>query len=126
CGFPSNFDADYCYSLGYTTCALINAGLTGYLASVRNLAQPADEWDAGGAPLTMMMNLEERHGELKPVIRKALVELDGAPFKRFAAHRDQWALKTSYTFPGAVQYFGPPEIADAPTMTLQLEHGTGR
>ena len=124
CGFPSNFDADYCYSLGYTACALINAGLTGYVASVRNLALPADRWTAGGVPLTMMMGLEERHGKLKPVIRKALVELDGAPFKRFAAHRDQWAVKTSFVFPGAIQYFGPPEVADAPTLTLKLEQGT--
>ena len=124
CGFPSNFDADYCYSLGYTACAIINAGLTGYLTSVRNLAQPADEWDAGGAPLTMMMTLEEHHGKLKPVIRKALVDLDGAPFKRFAAHRDEWALKTNYAFPGAIQYFGPPAITDVPTMTLRLEQGT--
>ncbi|MCK4513830.1 MAG: diphosphate--fructose-6-phosphate 1-phosphotransferase, partial [Spirochaetaceae bacterium] len=121
CGFPSNFDADYCYSLGYTACALINAGLTGYLASVRNLARPADAWSAGGVPLTMMMNMEERHGQLKPVIRKALVDLDGAPFKRFAAHRDEWALKTNYAFPGAIQYFGPPEVADIPTMTLEIE-----
>jgi len=123
CGFPSNFDADYCYSLGYTACALINAGLTGYVASVRNLARPADEWDAGGVPLTMMMNMEERHGKLKPVIQKALVDLEGAPFKRFAANRDAWAVETMFTFPGAIQYFGPPEVADAPTVTLQLEHG---
>jgi diphosphate-dependent phosphofructokinase len=121
CGFPSNFDADYCYSLGYTACALINSNLTGYLASVRNLAKPADEWDAGGVPLIMMMNMEERHGKLKPVIRKALVELDGAPFKRFTSRRDEWALTTSFAFPGAIQYFGPPEIADAPTITLTLE-----
>ena len=123
CGFPSNFDADYCYSLGYTACALINSGLTGYIASVQNLAKPADEWTAGGVPLIMMMNMEERHGALKPVIRKALVELDGAPFRLFAAHRDEWAVKTSFTFPGAVQYFGPAEVADAPTITLRLEHG---
>jgi diphosphate-dependent phosphofructokinase len=123
CAFPSNFDADYCYSLGYAACVLINAGLTGYLASVQDLAKPADEWKAGGIPLTSMMNLEERHGAMKPVIRKALVELSGAPFKRFAAHRQEWALKTSFTFPGAIQYFGPPEVADAPSMTLRLEHG---
>ncbi len=123
CAFPSNFDADYCYSLGYTACVLINAGMTGYLASVRNLARPADEWRAGGVPLTTMMNMEERHGAMKPVIRKALVELSGAPFKRFAAHREEWALKTSFTFPGSIQYFGPPEVADAPSMTLRLEHG---
>ncbi len=123
CAFPSNFDADYCYSLGYTACVLINAGLTGYLAAVRHLARPADEWQAAGIPLTMMMNMEERHGEMKPVIRKALVELSGEPFRRFAAHRDEWALRTAYRFPGAIQYFGPTEVCDAPSMTLQLESG---
>ena len=123
CAFPSNFDADYCYSLGYAACVLINADLTGYLASVQNLAKPASEWKAGGIPLTSMMNMEERHGAMKPVIRKALVELDGAPFKRFGAHREEWALKTSYTFPGAIQYYGPTEICDAPSMTLRLESG---
>jgi len=123
CAFPSNFDADYCYSLGYAACVLINAGLTGYLASVRNLARPAEEWQAGGIPLTTMMNMEERHGAMKPVIRKALVELSEAPFRRFAAHREVWALKTSFTYPGAIQYFGPPEVSDAPSMTLRLEHG---
>jgi pyrophosphate--fructose-6-phosphate 1-phosphotransferase len=122
CGFPSNFDADYCYSLGYAACVLISAGLTGYIASIRNLARPADEWDAGGVPLTMMMNMEERHGKLKPVIRKALVELDGTPFKTFQRSREEWALKTSYAYPGAIQYFGPAEVADVPTLTLQLEH----
>ncbi|MFW6292564.1 MAG: diphosphate--fructose-6-phosphate 1-phosphotransferase, partial [Spirochaetota bacterium] len=123
CAFPSNFDADYCYSLGYAACVLINASLTGYLASVQELAKPASEWKAGGIPLTSMMNMEERHGSMKPVIRKALVELDGAPFKRFAAHREEWALKTSYIFPGAIQYYGPAEICDAPSMTLRLESG---
>ena len=121
CAFPSNFDAGYCYSLGYTACVLINAGLTGYLAAVRHLAHPADEWQAAGIPLTMMMNMEERHGAMKPVIRKALVELSGEPFRRFAAHRDEWALRTAYRFPGAIQYFGPPQVCDAPSMTLRLE-----
>jgi pyrophosphate--fructose-6-phosphate 1-phosphotransferase len=121
CAFPSNFDADYCYSLGHTASLLIAGGLTGYLASVRNLSKPADEWSAGGVPLTMMMNMEERHGKMKPVIKKALVELDGAPFKRFAAHRDQWALKTSFLFPGAIQYYGPSEVCDQPSSTLRLE-----
>ena len=123
CAFPTNFDADYCYSLGYTACALTAAGLTGYLASVRNLARPADSWTAAGVPLTMMMNLEERHGTMKPVIRKALVELEDEPFRRFAAHREEWAVKTSYTYPGAIQYFGPPEVCDTPSMTLRLEQG---
>lgn len=125
CAFPSNFDADYCYSLGYTACVLINAGLTGYLSSVQNLARPSSEWTAGGIPLTMMMNMEERHGAMKPVIRKALVELSGAPFRRFAAHREEWAVKTSFRFPGAIQYFGPAEVADAPSMTLSLESEEG-
>ncbi len=123
CAFPSNFDADYCYSLGYTACVLINAGLTGYLAAVCNLAEPADNWQASGIPLTSMMNLEERHGSMKPVIRKALVELSGAPFRRFAAKRDEWAVKTEFRYPGAIQYYGPPEVCDAPSITLRLEHG---
>jgi pyrophosphate--fructose-6-phosphate 1-phosphotransferase len=122
CAFPSNFDADYCYSLGFSAFVLIAAGLTGYLSCVRNLGAPAEQWIAGGAPLTMMMNMEHRHGSQKPVIRKALVELEGAPFKAFAQNRDTWALKTSYLFPGAIQYFGPPEIADIVTRTLKLEH----
>jgi pyrophosphate--fructose-6-phosphate 1-phosphotransferase len=122
CAFPSNFDADYCYSLGYSALLLIAAGLTGYIASVRNLSRPADEWEAGGIPLTMMMNMEQRHGALKPVIRKALVELAGKPFQTFTKQRDEWAIKTSYTFPGAIQYYGPDEVCNQPTRTLSLEH----
>jgi len=122
CAFPSNFDADYCYSLGYNAWALIAEGLTGYLSSVRNLSSPADEWTAGGIPLTMMMNLERRHGSDKPVIKKALVELDGAPFKAFAAARADWAVETRYRFPGAIQYYGPTEVCDRPTETLLMEH----
>jgi pyrophosphate--fructose-6-phosphate 1-phosphotransferase len=121
CAFPSNFDADYCYSLGYSAFVLIASGLTGYLSSVRNLTAPAAEWIAGGVPLTMMMNMEQRHGSKKPVIKKALVELEGGPFKAFDAGRDTWAVKTSFLFPGAIQYFGPPEVCDEPTKTLQLE-----
>ncbi len=122
CAFPSNFDADYCYSLGYNAFMLISAGLTGYISSVTNLASPADEWKAGGIPITMMMNLEQRHGTKKPVIKKALVELEGAPFATFAAQRETWASETSFVFPGAIQYFGPPEVCDQPTATLKLEH----
>jgi pyrophosphate--fructose-6-phosphate 1-phosphotransferase len=122
CAFPSNFDADYCYALGFSAFVLIASGLTGYLSSVRNLTAPADQWIAGGIPLTMMMNMEQRHGSRKPVIRKALVELDGEPFKAFAAARDTWAVETSFLFPGAIQYFGPPEVCDQPTKTLKLEH----
>ncbi len=121
--FPSNFDADYTYSLGYTAFMLIVHGLNGYLSSVRNLHRPSSEWIAGGIPLTMLMNMEQRHGARKPVIRKALVELDGAPFREFAAHREQWARETSYRFPGAIQYYGPPEVCDQPTITLALEKG---
>ncbi|WP_320130340.1 diphosphate--fructose-6-phosphate 1-phosphotransferase [uncultured Sphaerochaeta sp.] len=121
CAFPTNFDADYCYSLGYNAFLLIIGGLTGYLSSVKNLSAPAMEWKAGGIPITMMMNLEQRHGELKPVIKKALVELEGAPFKYFEAHRAQWAQETCFTFPGAVQYFGPTEVCDLTTITLALE-----
>jgi pyrophosphate--fructose-6-phosphate 1-phosphotransferase len=119
--FPSNFDADYCYSLGYTAFLLIINGLTGYISSVRNLAKPSTEWTAGGIPLTMMMNLEQRHGKQKPVIRKALVDLNGKPFKAFAAKRDTYALSTSYLYPGAIQYFGPDEVCNMPTKTLLLE-----
>ncbi len=121
CAAPSNYDADYCYSLGYTASCLIAAGKTGYMSSVRNTTAPADQWIAGGIPVTMMMNMEKRHGEMKPVIQKALVKLDGAPFKEFAAHRDEWALTTSYVYPGPIQYFGPTEVCDQPTKTLQLE-----
>ena len=121
CAAPSNFDADYCYSLGYTASMLIANGKTGYMSSVRNTTAPAEEWIAGGVPITMMMNMERRHGEMKPVIQKALVKLDGAPFKTFAANREEWALKTSYVYPGPIQYFGPTEVCDEPTKTLQLE-----
>ena len=120
--FPSNFDADYCYSLGFSAFVLITAGLTGYISSVKNLVAPAKNWIAGGIPLTMLMNLEQRHGSKKPVIKKALVELHGAPFKTFDRERDSWAVKTSYLYPGAIQYFGPPEVCDQPTKTLKLEH----
>ncbi|HBL77653.1 MAG: diphosphate--fructose-6-phosphate 1-phosphotransferase [Bacteroidetes bacterium GWF2_42_66] len=121
CAAPSNFDADYCYSLGYTASVLIGAGKTGYMASVRNLTAPADQWIAGGVPVTMMMNMERRHGHMKPVIQKALVELDGAPFKYLAANREKWAAETSYLYPGPIQYWGPTEVCDRPTKTLELE-----
>lgn len=121
CAFPSNFDSDYCYSLGYNAFFLVNANLTGYLSSVTNLEKPADQWQAGGIPITMMMNMEQRHGEKKPVIKKVLVELDGKPFKYFESNREQWALETCFTFPGAIQYFGPSEVCDQTTMTLALE-----
>ena len=121
CAFPSNFDADYCYSLGYNAYALISNGFSGYLSSVRNLTASASEWIAGGVPLTMMMNMEKRHGEMKPVIKKALVELDGPVFKKLADNREDWALNDRYLFPGAVQYFGPSSVCDITTVTLQLE-----
>ncbi len=121
CAFPSNFDADYCYSLGYNAFMLIQYGYTGYLSKVSNLQAPAEEWIAGGMPITKMMNIERRHGADKPVIRKALVELEGAPFKFFAEHRDEWAVETCFTYPGAIQYFGPSEVCDQPTRTLALE-----
>ncbi len=121
CAFPSNFDADYCYSLGYNAFMLIQYGYTGYLSKVSNLQAPAEEWVAGGMPITKMMNIERRHGADKPVIRKALVELEGAPFKFFAEHRQQWALETCFVYPGAIQYFGPSEVCDQPTRTLALE-----
>lgn len=122
CADPSNFDADYCYSLGYNAACLIKAGVTGYMSSIRNLTMPSVQWIAGGIPITMMMNMERRHGEMKPVIQKALVRLDGAPFLKFASKRDEWAINTSYVYPGPIQYFGPAEVCDQPTMTLKYEH----
>ena len=121
CAAPSNFDADYCYSLGYNAAALIESGKTGYMSSIRNTTRPAEEWIAGGVPITMMMNMERRHGEMKPVIQKALVELDGAPFKEFVANREKWGEETCYVYPGPIQYFGPTEVCDQSTKTLQLE-----
>ena len=121
CAFPSNFDADYCYSLGYNAFMLIQYGYNGYLSKVSNLSQPANEWVAGGMPITKMMNIERRHGEDKPVIKKALVELDGAPFKFFEAHREEWAADTCFVYPGAIQYYGPAEVCDITTVTLALE-----
>ncbi len=121
CAMPSNFDADYCYSLGYNAFALISSGLTGYLSCIKNLTAPASNWLAGGVPLTMMMNMEKRHGKMKPVIQKALVELDGPVFKEFEAHREEYAMNDCFVFPGAIQYFGPSEVCDAATLTLQLE-----
>jgi pyrophosphate--fructose-6-phosphate 1-phosphotransferase len=122
CAFPSNFDADYCYSIGYNAFLLIASGLTGYISSITNLSKPADEWKAGGVPITMMMNMEQRHGALKPVIRKALVELDGKPFRTFADNRETWYKQTSFAYPGAIQYYGPDEVCNQPTITLKLEH----
>lgn len=123
CAFPTNFDADYCYGLGFSSFLLLSAELTGYISNLANLHKPADQWIPGGVPLTMMMNMEQRYGKRKPVIRKALVELDGAPFKAFAAQRDKWAVETDYTFPGAIQYYGPTEVCDQPSETLKLEKG---
>ena len=122
CAAPSNFDADYCYSLGYNASRLIVEGKTGYMSVIKNTTASASEWIAGGVPITMMMNLEKRNGKMKPVIRKALVELDGAPFKFYAEHRDEWAVETAYVYPGSIQYWGPSEVCDQPTKTLQLEH----
>ena len=121
CADPSNFDANYCYGLGYTAAMLIASGVTGYMSSLRNLTFAPVNWVAGGIPITMMMNMERRHGEMKPVIRKALVELDGAPFLKFAKERDAWKTSTCYTYPGPIQYFGPAEVCDRPSMTLEYE-----
>ncbi|HPY81814.1 MAG: diphosphate--fructose-6-phosphate 1-phosphotransferase [Bacteroidales bacterium] len=121
CAAPSNFDADYCYSLGYTASVLIAEGKTGYMASVQNCKDSAENWIAGGVPITMMMNMERRHGHMKPVIQKALVTLDGAPYTYFVSKRDEWAVKTSYVYPGPIQYFGPSSVCDQPTKTLLLE-----
>ena len=121
CAAPSNFDADYCYSLGFNASMLIAAGKTGYMSSVKNTSKPVDEWVAGGIPITMMMNMEKRNGQMKPVIRKALVELDGKPYKYFVAHRTKWARETEFVYPGPIQHFGPTEVCDQPTKTLILE-----
>lgn len=121
CAAPSNFDADYCYSLGYNASMLIASGKTGYMSSIKNTVAPADKWIAGGIPITMMMNMEKRNGEMKPVIKKALVELDGAPFKQFCSQREEWAKNTCFVYPGPIQYFGPTEVCDQPTKTLTLE-----
>ncbi|MBP5365883.1 MAG: diphosphate--fructose-6-phosphate 1-phosphotransferase [Bacteroidales bacterium] len=122
CAAPSNFDADYCYSLGRVASLLIASGKTGYMSSVRNTTKPADQWLAGGIPITAMMNMEKRNGKMKPVIQKALVKLDGGPFKFFESKRAQWAIETAFVYPGPIQYFGPAEVADQPTKTIRLEH----
>jgi len=122
CAAPSNWDADYCYSLGFNASMLMAAGKTGYMSSIKNTFKPVDEWVAGGIPITMMMNMEKRNGEMKPVIKKALVELDGAPYKYFVRQRSEWAHNTSFVYPGPIQYFGPTEVCDRPTITLSLEH----
>jgi len=124
CAAPSNYDADYCYSLGYTASRLIAYGKTGYMSSVRNTTKPAKDWIAGGVPITMMMNMERRHGEMKPVIQKALVDLKGKPFRTFVSKRAAWAIQTDYVYPGPIQYFGPTEVCDQPSKTLQLESGS--
>lgn len=122
CADPSNFDADYCYALGFNAACLVNSGVTGYMSSVRNLTKPSVQWIAGGIPITMMMNMERRNGAMKPVIQKALVDLAGAPFMKFASKRDDWAVNTCYVYPGPIQYFGPAEVCDLPSMTLRYEH----
>ncbi len=121
CAAPSNFDANYCYSLGYTAASLLGGGKTGYMASVRHIAQSVDQWVAGGIPLTMMMNIEHRHGKDVPVIRKALVDLKARPFQEFASRRAAWGRGVEYIYPGPIQYFGPKEVCDQPSMTLRLE-----
>lgn len=123
CADPTNFDANYCYSLGFNAACLVQAGVTGYMSAIRHLTRKPEEWVPGGIPITMLMNMERRNGELKPVIQKALVQLDGAPFKYFASHRDDWAYNTAFSYPGPIQYFGPADICDQPSMTLYLEQG---
>ena len=123
CADPSNFDADYCYALGYNAAQLVNCGATGYMSSIRNLTKPSVQWIAGGVPITMMMNMERRNGKMKPVIQKALVDLNGKPFLKFVENRDEWALNTCYVYPGPIQYFGPAEVCDQPSRTLYYEQG---
>ncbi|MDE5586401.1 MAG: diphosphate--fructose-6-phosphate 1-phosphotransferase, partial [Muribaculaceae bacterium] len=122
CADPTNFDADYCYALGYNATMLINSGVTGYMSSVRNLTDKPENWVAGGIPITMMMNMEKRHGHMKPVIQKALVDLKGKPYLKYASMRETLMLNTLYLYPGPIQYFGPAEVCDRPSMTLLLEH----
>ena len=122
CAAPSNFDADYCYALGYNAAQLVDCGATGYMSSVRNLTKPSVQWIAGGIPITMMMNMERRNGEMKPVIQKALVDLEGKPFSKFAEKREEWAMNTCYLYPGPIQYFGPAEVCDQTSRTLFYEH----
>jgi len=123
CSYPSNFDADYCYSLGFTAAALVVEGKTGYMSNIRHLTAPATEWIAGGVPLTMMMNMEKRNGEMKPVIHKSLVDLNDNPFRYYESNRAKWADSTNtYLYPGPIQYYGPEFICDATTVTLSLEH----
>lgn len=122
CADPSNFDADYCYALGFNAACLVKSGVTGYMSSVRGLTKPSVQWTTGGIPITMMMNMERRHGAMKPVIQKALVSLDGRPFKKFASQRDAWSINTDFVYPGPIQYFGPAEVCDQPSLTLQYEH----
>ena len=122
CADPTNFDADYTYALGFNAAMLINSGLTGYMSSVRNLTEKSEDWIAGGIPITMMMNMEKRAGKMKPVIQKALVNLNGRPYLKFASMRETLALNTLYQYPGPIQYFGPSEVCDRPSMTLLLEH----
>lgn len=121
--FPSNFDANYCYALGRTCCVLIANRLTGYMTSVYNLAAPPAEWQPCGIPLTKLMDMEVRAGKPKPVIKKAIVDLNAQPFKTFAAHRDRWAVETTYIFPGPIQYFGSAELCDECPKSLLLEYG---
>ncbi len=121
CAAPSNFDADYCYSLGYNAIALVGSGKTGYMSAIRNMTEPSSKWVAGGIPITMMMNIERRHGEDKPVIQKALVELDGAPFLELVKNRKKWEIETDYVYPGPIQYFGPSEVCDLVSKTIELE-----
>ena len=121
CADPTNFDADYCYALGFNAAQLIKVGVTGYMSSIRNLTKPSVQWIAGGIPITMMMNMERRNGQMKPVIQKALVKLDGGPFKKFAEKREKWAKETCYMYPGPIQYFGPAEVCDLPPKTLVYE-----
>jgi pyrophosphate--fructose-6-phosphate 1-phosphotransferase len=122
CAIPSNFDADYCYSLGVSAAQLIANGKTGYMAVVKNTIAPTDQWKAGGVPITSMLNMERRNGQLKPVIKKALVDLNGRPYQEYKRHRDEWAEMTCFVYPGPIQYFGPEEVCDRPTITLKLEH----
>jgi diphosphate-dependent phosphofructokinase len=121
CAAPSNFDADYCYSLGFTAAQIVRAGLTGYTVNVQNMEQPSEKWVAGATPVTMMLNMEIRKGKPTPVIKKALVDLNGKPFQQFAAHRDTWSIEDCYLYPGPIQYFGPSEVCNSPTITLSLE-----
>lgn len=117
---PSNFDSNYCYALGFGAALLIDNQATGYIAGFTHLAEPVEKWKFTGVPLTSLFTLEERKGKTKPVIQKALVDLEGKPFLEFKKHREKWKLEDDYVYPGPIQFFGPEELTDSVSLSLSL------